>query len=246
MPEFRAQDLSGSVFDEVDLTGAVFRNVALEDATFRGVWGTRLDLDGDFDEIVYNGVDLMPLWRAEMVRRHPEFALLPPHDADAFRELWPRLEALWSATVERARALPPGLLHERVDGEWSFTETLRHLLFVHDAWLRRAVLHEPAPYDELDLAHDDMHALDGVPAADPAARPSLDHVLALREERLAIARGLFETLTDDALSGSTSVTGPGYPVADTYAVRRCLRAVVNEEWWHHRFAVRDLTVLEAG
>jgi hypothetical protein len=27
-------------------------------------------------------------------------------------------------------------------------------------------------------------------------------------------------------------------------VRRCLRAVVVEEWEHHRFAERDLTVLE--
>jgi uncharacterized protein YjbI with pentapeptide repeats len=244
MADFVNQDLSGSVFDEVDLSGAVFRNVALEDATFRGVWGSRLDLDGDFDEIVYNGIDVVPLWRAEMARRHPEFALLPPESADAYRDLWPRLEGLWTATVERARALDPELLHERVDGEWSFVETLRHLLFVHDAWLRRAVLHEAAPYDALDLAHDEMHALDGVPVADPGARPPLDHVLELREERLAVARRFFATLTDDDLTTSTTVTGPGYPVAEVYPVQRCLRAVVNEEWWHHRFAERDLSVLE--
>jgi len=41
------------------------------------------------------------------------------------------------------------------------------------------------------------------------------------------------------------VTGPGYPVAGTYTVPRCLHAVLHEEWWHRRFAERDLSALEA-
>ena len=92
MVELSNQDLSGSVFDDVDLSGSRFRNVHLEGAAFIGCWATRLDLNGDFDEIVYNGIDLVPLWRAEMVRRHPEFALLRPEDADGYREVWPLLE----------------------------------------------------------------------------------------------------------------------------------------------------------
>jgi hypothetical protein len=244
MVEFHDQDLSGSVFVDVDLSGARFRNVALEGARFVGAWAPRLELDGDFEELTFNGIDLIPFYRAEMVRRHPEFALLPPADAAGFRELFARLEELWAATVERARALPEGLVHERVEGEWSFVETVRHTLFVFDAWLRRAVLHEVAPYDDLDLAHDELGRLDGVPSR-PEARPTLDEVLALRAERVAIARDFFAGLTDERLAEETTVTGPGYPVAGTYAVRRCLRAVVNEEWWHHRFAERDLTVLEA-
>jgi hypothetical protein len=31
------------------------------------------------------------------------------------------LEPLWQQTVARARELDPELLHQRVDGEWSFT-----------------------------------------------------------------------------------------------------------------------------
>jgi len=42
-------------------------------------------------------------------------------------------------TVERARLLPPDLLHESVDGEWSFIETLRHLVFATDSWIRRVI-----------------------------------------------------------------------------------------------------------
>jgi len=243
MAEFRSEDLSGAVFDDVDLSGARFTNVLLRGVTIRGAWADRLVVDGGFGELLLNGIDVVPLWRAELARQHPEYALLAPDDADGYRAIWPILEEQWAATVARARALPEELLHERVDGEWSFIETLRHMLFVHDAWLRRAVLGDAAPYDLLDLPHDEMPDLDGVPR-DPAARPSLAHVLALRDERLAIARTFFEGLTDEQASGETTVTGPGYPVADTYPVGRCLHAVLDEEWWHRRFAERDLTVLE--
>jgi hypothetical protein len=52
-------------------------------------------------------------------------------------------------------------------------------------------------------------------------------------------------LTDEELAAdATGATGPGYPEAGSYPTRRCLGAIVNEEWWHHRYAVRDLAVLE--
>lgn len=244
MAEFRKQDLSGSVFDDVDLTGSRFTNVFLRGVTIRGAWAERLVVDGGFGELLLNGIDVVPLWRAELARRHPEYALLEPEDAEGARTLWPLLEEQWARTEARARALPEELLHERVDGEWSFVETVRHLLFVHDAWLRRAVLHEAEPFDPLDLPHDDMPDLEGVPR-DRGARPSLEHVLALRAERLATARAFFAALTDEQLAADTTVTGPGYPEPDTYAVRRCLLAVLDEEWWHRRFAERDLSVLES-
>jgi hypothetical protein len=242
--EFSKADLSGSVFDDVDLTGSRFTNVFLRDVTIRGAWAERLVVDGGFDELVLNGIDVVPLWRAELTRLHPEYALLTPDDAEGYRTVWPVLEEQWAATEARARALPEDLLHERVDGEWSFIETVRHLLFVHDAWLRRAVLHETAPFDPLGLPHDEMPDLAGVPD-DAAARPALEHVLALRAERLAIARDFFASLSDEELAGQTAVSGPGYPEAGSYAVRRCLLAVLDEEWWHRRYADRDLSLLEA-
>jgi hypothetical protein len=243
MVDFAHEDLTGSTFEDVDLTGARFRNVLLRDAEIRGAWAERLVVHAGFEELILNGVDVVPLWRAELSRRHPEFAMLTPDDGDGYRAVWPVLEEQWAGTVERARALPEALLHVRVDGEWSFIETLRHLLFVHDAWLRRAVLGE-TDYDPLDLPHDEMPDLEGVPH-DPEARPSLDDVLALRERRVEIARGFFAGLTDARLGSEVTVTGPGYPEAGTYAVPRCLHAVLDEEWWHRRFAERDLEVLEA-
>ena len=79
-----------------------------------------------------------------------------PTDPAGFREAWDVVERLWGETVERARRLDPELLHESVDGEWSFIETLRHLVFATDSWIRRAILGDPSPWDPLDLPWDEM------------------------------------------------------------------------------------------
>lgn len=63
------------------------------------------------------------------------------------------------------------LLHERVDGAWSFIETLRHLVFATDAWVKRAMLGDASPYDALDLPHTEMGDVPGVPN-DRDARPT--------------------------------------------------------------------------
>jgi hypothetical protein len=59
----------------------------------------------------------------------------------------------------------PALLHESVDGEWSFIETLRHLAFAGDAWVRRGILGDPAPWHPLDLPWNEMPETPGSPAA---------------------------------------------------------------------------------
>ena len=52
---------------------------------------------------------------------------------------------------ERAGRLPAAALAEQVDEEWSFEQTLRHLVFITDAWASRTVLDEPMPYHPLGL-----------------------------------------------------------------------------------------------
>jgi hypothetical protein len=68
-----------------------------------------------------------------------------PTDAQGFRDAWDILERIWGETVEHARTFTADQLHERVDGEWSFIETLRHLVFATDAWVCRALLGDPEP-----------------------------------------------------------------------------------------------------
>lgn len=253
MTEFTGQDLSGACFEDVYLTNARFRDVDLAGArfslvdlsgtVFRGAALVNVDISGEIADVRINGVDVVPLVEAELDRRYPDRARMRPADAAGFRAAWDILERRWNETVGRARGLAPELLHERVDGEWSFIETLRHLVFATDAWVRRALLGEPCPWDPLDLPHDEMPDSPPVPR-DRAARPSLDEVLALRADRMATVRRVLASLTDAELAGDTvPVTAPGYPEPESFPVRRCLRAVVNEEWEHRLYAERDLDVL---
>jgi hypothetical protein len=60
-----------------------------------------------------------------------------PKTIDGFRTAWSTVEATWATTFDRARQLSETELHESVNGEWSFVETQRHLIFVTDAWIGR-------------------------------------------------------------------------------------------------------------
>ncbi len=143
------------------------------------------------------------------------------------------------------RALDPALLHESVDGEWSFTETLRHLVFATESWLLRAVLGDPTPWHPLSLPWDEAPDSPGVPR-DRQVRPDLDTVLALRADRMASVRRYVDDLTDERLAADTvPVEGPGWPEPVSFPVRDCLLTILNEEWWHRRYAERDLDALEA-
>jgi hypothetical protein len=177
---------------------------------------------------------------------NPDRLRMRPTTPDGFREAWDVVERLWAGTVERARRLPdPALLHESVDGEWSFIETLRHLSFATGCWVRRAILGDPAPWDPLDLPWDDMADTPGVPR-DRAARPSLDEALALRESRMRTVRDFVDDLDDEGLRRDTTpVDGPGWPPARSFPVAECLRVVLNEEWEHRLYAERDFDLLRS-
>lgn len=251
--DFTRENLTGSRFEDVHLTDARFHDVDLTNARFhlvdltgvmiRGAALVNVDMSGEIRNLRVNGVDVVPLVEAELNRRCPDRVKMRPADADGFREAWDILERLWQRTVERARGMAPALLHERVEGEWSFVETLRHLVFATDAWVKRAILGEPSPWDPLDLPHDEMPDEPGVPR-DRGVRPSLDEVLALRADRMATVRQVIAGLTNEKLAGLTEpVMEPGYPEPESFAVGRCLQVILNEEWEHRLYAERDFDVL---
>lgn len=255
MADFIRENLTGSRFEDVHLTDARFHDVDLTNARFnlvdltgvmiRGAALVNVDISGEIKNLRVNGIDVVPLVEAELNRRYPERVKMSPADAGGFREAWDILEKLWQRSVERARGMPPASLHQRVEGEWSFIETLRHLVFATDAWVKRAILGEPSPWDPLDLPHDEMPDEPSVPR-DLDARPSLDEVLALRADRMATVRQVIAGLTDEKLAGLTEpVMEPGYPEPESFPVRRCLQAILNEEWEHRLYAERDFDVLES-
>jgi uncharacterized damage-inducible protein DinB len=241
---FHRVDLSGSRFELVDLNDVWIRQADLHRLRIRGAELLDVEIDGELQNVVVNGIDIAPLIEAEMVRRDPDYAKVKPRTADEFREAWDVLEQRWAETVSRARRLDPTLLHERVDDEWSFVETLRHLCYATDAWVNRVYLGDPDPWSPLDLPFDTVRDLQW--RHDKDVRATLEEVLALRADRQATVRRVFDELTDDELARETTpVEAEGWPPPDSYAIAEALGIVVNEEWHHRRFAERDLAVLEA-
>ena len=153
------------------------------------------------------------------------------------------IEQLWSGTIARARKLPEPLLHEQVDGEWSFVQTHRHLVLATDCWLRRMVKGIARPYHPWGLGGSWLTSPRrwGI---DPDADPPLDQVLDLRRQRMDEVREVITRATAAELERNCVPPGsPGHPRKD-HTVLHCLHVVLKEEWHHHRYAVRDLTVLE--
>jgi hypothetical protein len=230
-------------FEDEDLTGAEFRECDLSRARFVGVVLQDAEIDGLVTNLVVNGVEVMPYVQAELDRRHPVRLLIRSEEPADLREGWRQLRRHWVATVDRVRTMPAGTEHRRVDGEWSAVETLRHLVFVHDAWFRRCVLGSTEPFTPMGLGASFLSG-EGL---DPDARPGLDEVLAVRDRQAAELEAWLAGVTAEQLARTAPVPedgrwppyGPGRPV------RQCLGTLLNEEWAHHGFCVRDLDRIEA-
>ncbi|WP_377641348.1 DinB family protein [Oryzobacter terrae] len=231
-----------------DLAGLEIRDCEVSGLKIVDCYGRDVSLGGDFERLVVNDVDVTAYVESELDRLHPARRLAreasTPQD---YRTAWDAVETMWAATLERARRLPDDALRQRVDDEWSFLETHRHLLFASDAWLGNAVLEEDAPYHPLGFPSS------GMPAEEAAALgvtldadPTLDEVLEARRRRMATMRRVVDGLTDAELD-RVCARKPADPYPEQeYVVRRCLRVVLKEEAEHHRYATRDLAVLEAG
>lgn len=86
--------------------GAQIRGAVFNGSRMRGVELVDVDISGELQNVVVNGVDIRPLVEAELNRRTPERAKMRPDDSDGFREAWAILERLWKGTVARAVTLP--------------------------------------------------------------------------------------------------------------------------------------------
>jgi hypothetical protein len=162
---------------------------------------------------------------------------------DGLAQAWAAVEDLWRGIIARARELAEPVLHEQVDGEWSFVQTHRHLVMATDCWVRRMVKGMAHPYHQWGLAGPWLSNPRrwGI---DPDAAPSLDQVLALRRERMGQVSEVILG-ADAAELGRNCVPPrtPGHPRKD-HTVLQCLHVVLKEEWGHHQYAVRDFQVLE--
>lgn len=243
----RSNDLRGAEFTGADLRGARFAESDLSGVVMRGVNAGGADIDDPFlcdggSFLRVNGVDVIPFVEAELNRRFPGRAARRAEDPDGLRAAWSALEHAWPATLARVAAMPAGTADVPVGGEWSFAQTLRHLVLATDMWLGRAILQIEQPFHPIGLRHAstgedgfDMPVFTTVP-------PTYAEVLKVRAGRVAMVRGFLATVTPDALAAPReNPHDPGRPET----VRSCLHVILSEEWEHLRYAVRDLDAIEA-
>jgi DinB superfamily/Pentapeptide repeats (8 copies) len=242
--EIAGEDWSGARFRNVDLSGARFRNVDLHGVKMVDAMLVDADMSGVIDGLKVNGIEVAPLIKAELERRYPSRTALFASDAAGLQDACRSIESQWQVTLERARRLPDTHLHERVDEEWSFVETLRHLIFVTDAWIGRVVIGTPNPFHPIGLPPDFVG--DGETyGIDPHADPDLDIVLDVRASRMGLLSNVVESAWPDELQRVCDPNpAPGYPPTTQHRVLDCIWTVFDEEWWHHQFAARDLESLE--
>jgi DinB superfamily/Pentapeptide repeats (8 copies) len=243
----RSDDLRGAQFVGVDLRGARFVRADLSGVVMRGVQmqGAEIDSPWLFDTanvLLVNGVDVLPLVEAELNRRFPGRAERRAADPDGLRAAWVRLERTWAATLARVAAMPAGTIDLSVGGEWSFAQTLRHLVFATDMWLGRAILQIEQPFHpvgQMDTGTEN----DGLDRSVlTAVAPSYAEVLEVRAGRVAMVRDFLATVTSDVLAATRN--NPHAPERPE-TVLSCLHVILDEEWEHHRYAVRDLDTIEA-
>jgi DinB superfamily/Pentapeptide repeats (8 copies) len=237
----------GSRVDDLDLSGVHLHGASLEAARLTDTFLRGADISGDITGVRINDVDIEPLVEAELDRRFPERVQLRSASIDGLRAAWSMLEDLWSATTARASDLDEEQQTRRVDGEWSFVETLRHLICATDCWLFRGIQLAPRPYHPWGLLFSGSDAAWAASLGiDTAATPSLRDVLPVRRAHQGAVRAELDRLSDGELLEVRTAPGtPGHPNGE-HSVLQCLHVILNEEWEHHRYAIRDLGAIEGG
>lgn len=235
--EFVDVNLRGARFVRADLSGVVMRGVVAEGADIDSPWL----LDGESSMLV-NGVDVAPFVEAELNRRFPGRADRRAEDPDGLRAAWAMLERTWAATLERVAAMPAGTVDVSVDGEWSFAQTLRHLVMATDVWLGRAILEIEQPLHPIGQPYTGYETDGNDMSIFTTVTPSYAEVLDVRAGRVAMVRDFLATVTSDDLAVTRrNPWAPEYP----RTILSCLHTIIEEEWEHHRYAVRDLEAIEA-
>lgn len=151
---------------------------------------------------------------------------------------WTALEDEWAETLRRARAVPEPKLYESVNGEWSFVDTLRHLVLAMDKWFTGPVLE--AGFHPIGLPNSSSVDFPW-PNLDYGLRPSVTEALAVRAGRAARFSEFLGAVTASELIRPIEVLENG-----TCTLQECIHTVLEEEFWHNRYARRDLAQLQAG
>ena len=159
--------------------------------------------------------------------------MLRPADPDGMRAAWEALEQTWAATIDRAERLTEAQRHESVDGEWSFVETLRHLVFAMDKWFTAPILGDERSTRSACPTRDRSTSAGPASTAAPTRRSTRCSRCAPSAPPGSVTASTQSTPAD--LTREVEVLENG-----TVPVHDCVYTVFEEEFEHNRYALRDL------
>ncbi|MEO5851453.1 MAG: DinB family protein [Nocardioides sp.] len=245
MSESQPESLRGRIFKSQTLRESRFIGCDLSDIVVRGSDVSGMEIDSPWlleggSILLVNGVDVVPLVDAELNRRFPGRELREAEDPDGLRAAWAALEQTWMATLDRAAAMPAGTVDAPVGEEWSLAETLRHLVMATDTWFGKAILEREQPYHPAGLPNDDNDTDAYDESVFSTETPSFEDVLEARAERQTMLRDFLASVVPEDLARPRK--NPHAPACEE-TVLSCLRTILEEEWEHHRYVVRDLAAL---
>lgn len=157
---------------------------------------------------------------------------LRPTDLDSMRRGWQEFLAAWASAIERAQTLSEEQRLASVDGEWSFVETIRHLVFATDKWFTVPIL--GGAFHPIGLSNSGS-ANFGWPGVDAAADPTFEEAVAAWRDRSGRLRDHLDDLEPAALTVEVAVLENG-----ASAVHDCISVVFEEHFQHLRHTTRDL------
>jgi DinB superfamily len=232
---------SGRRLDDADFSYARLHSPNFEGAKITDGWLANADISAFIGGLRINGVMIAPLVTAELDRMFPERILLRAGDPNGLAEAWTLVERVWADTVSLARALPAELLSERIDGEWSFLETLRHLIMATDCWNYRKIRGSEHAYHPWGVTGSFLDA--AAIGLDGTANPGLDEILEVRTHRMDAVKATIQGLDAQELERICEPPATAGHPTEAHSVLECLHVVLDEEWEHSRYANRDLEVL---
>jgi len=234
MPEELGGDLAGLVIWGADMKGARIRDVDLTGTRISHAWMVDVTIDALVQRLVINGVDV-----TDYVNQHdawfPVRTMIMPKDAAGIVAAWDELERLWGEAFALAESLPEGTPDRSVNDEFSLVQTIRHLVFAMDKWCNVPILGRT--YHSTGLPNTGSLNF-GFPGLDLEATPSYEETREVRAERAAPFRSLITGVTADDLTRTVDIAENG-----PHEVLHCIHTVLEEEFWHLRYARRDLDII---
>ncbi len=238
MPEEFEGDLAGAVFWGADLSGARFRDVNLTDAKISHAWLVNVDIDALVDTVVINGVDVT----AYVNERDPWY----PLRGDA-PSVGPGGHArhVGGARGRVGEDDQPGRKLSRKTRCTSRSTTSgrssRRCAISSSRWTSGSPRRSSARASTRSGCRTRGSVDFPWPGLDYDLTPSVSEALAVRADRATRFRDYLASVAPTDFTRPIDVLENG-----TNPLQECIYTVFEEEFWHNRYALRDLAQLEAA